>query len=66
VKESSLPTSPPNTRLPQTGQKLRTASPPVAAFERNCRVSPLKRTALLAKPMKGMKPEPEAFRQSAQ
>jgi hypothetical protein len=32
----------------------------------NIRVSPLNRTALLANPMKGMKPEPDALRQSAQ
>src|ERR1700687_1780707 len=49
----------------QAGQELRTASPPFAALETNFRVSPLKRTALGANPMKGMKPEPEALRQSA-
>jgi hypothetical protein len=32
----------------------------------NWRVSPLKRTALLGYPMKGMNPEPDALRQSAQ
>jgi len=47
-------------------QRLRTASPPFAAFERNSRASPVKRTASALKPIKGMKPEPEALRQSAQ
>ena len=51
VKEASLPTIPPNTRLPQMGQELRTASPPLAALELNVRVAPLKRTAPLANPM---------------
>jgi hypothetical protein len=32
----------------------------------NCVVSPLKLTELAAKPMNGMNPEPDAFRQSAQ
>jgi hypothetical protein len=45
---------------------LRTASPPFAAFEVNFRVDPLKRIALLAKPMNGTKPDPETFWQSAQ
>jgi hypothetical protein len=66
VNISSLPTSPPKTRLPQTGQELRTASLPLAALVVNFRVGPLKRTALLANPMKGMKPEPDAFWQSVQ
>src|ERR1700721_830497 len=66
VGERALPPSPPNTSPPQTGQELRTASLPFAAFEMNCRVWPLKRTALLGNPMKGMNPEPEALRQSAQ
>jgi hypothetical protein len=39
---------------------------PLAAFDLNCRGSPLKRTALLGNPMKGMNPEPDALRQSAQ
>jgi hypothetical protein len=45
---------------------LRTASVPRNDRDRNCLVSPLKRTAVLANPMNGMNPEPEAFRQSAQ
>jgi hypothetical protein len=61
-----LPTSPPKTRLPQTGQELRSASPPFAAFEVNFRVEPLKRIARFAKPMYGTKPDPQAFWQSAQ
>jgi hypothetical protein len=36
-----LPSSPPNTRLMQVAQRLRTASPPFAAFERNSRASPV-------------------------
>ena len=51
---------------PHTAQELRTASPPLAAFDRNSRVSPLKLTASRENPMKGMKPEPDALRQSAQ
>jgi hypothetical protein len=39
---------------------------PLAAFDANFRVSPLKRTAALEKPMNGMQPEPEALRQSLQ
>jgi hypothetical protein len=61
-----LPTSPPKTKLPQTGQKLRAASVPLADFDLNIRVWPLKRTALLGNPIKGTKPEPEALRQSPQ
>jgi hypothetical protein len=66
VNEMSLPTTPPNTKLPQTGQELRTASPPFAAFVVYGSVRPLKRTALLAKPMNGINPEPDAFWQSVQ
>jgi hypothetical protein len=61
-----LPTSPPKTKLPQTEQELRTESLPFAALDVNFRVGPLKRTALLAKPMKGTKAGPDAFWQSAQ
>jgi hypothetical protein len=61
-----FPRSPPNTSPPQTGQKLRTASPPRAAFDLNCRASPLNRTALLANPKNGMNPDPDAFWQSVQ
>jgi hypothetical protein len=50
----------------QVAQRLRTASPPFAAFERNSRASPVKRTASALKPMKGTKPEPDALRQSTQ
>jgi hypothetical protein len=57
---------PPNTRPPQTRHELRTASLPFAAFVAYCRVRPLKRTALLAKPMNGINPEPDAFWQSEQ
>jgi hypothetical protein len=39
---------------------------PFAAVEANVKVLPVKRTASAAKPMKGMKPEPEALRQSSQ
>jgi hypothetical protein len=53
-------------RPPQTGQKLHAASPPLAALEVKVRDWPMKRTALAGKPMKGMKPEPEALRQSSQ
>jgi hypothetical protein len=60
------PTSPPNTSPPQIGQKLRTASLPRIDFERNCRGEPLNRSAVLANPMNGMNPEPDALRQSAQ
>jgi hypothetical protein len=35
-------------------------------LDANFRVRPLKRTALLAKPMKGTKAEPDAFWQSPQ
>jgi hypothetical protein len=66
VNTSFLPTSPPNTRLPQTGQELRTASPPLADLDANCRVGPLNRMLLLANPMQGTNPEPDAFWQSAQ
>src|SRR5271154_4254295 len=66
VYESVLPISPPNTRLMQTAQRFRTASPPLAAFDRNWRASPSKRTAVAVKPMNGTKPEPDALRQSAQ
>jgi len=45
---------------------LRTASPPRSAFTRCCRISPLNAIVALAKPMKGMKPDPDALRQSAQ
>lgn len=66
VKVWDVPTSPPNTRLEQTGQKLLTASPPLAALEMNGLVWPLNRTAWLEKPIKGIKPEPEAFWHSVQ
>jgi hypothetical protein len=48
------------------GQELRTVSLPLADLDTNLRVSPLKRTALLENPMKGMNPEPDAWRQSLQ
>ncbi|MNY82677.1 hypothetical protein D3C86_2249280 [compost metagenome] len=64
--ESVSPTGPPNTRPAQTGQVLRTASVPRAERETNTRVGPLKVRSLAAKAMNGMKPEPEALRQSAQ
>jgi len=54
------------TTPPQVGQKLRTASPPCQALATCWRGAPLKRTRSAGKPMKGMKPEPEALRQSAQ
>jgi hypothetical protein len=54
------------TRLLQTGQELRTASPPFAAFDVKGLAAPLMRSALPANPMKGMNPEPDALRQSAQ
>jgi hypothetical protein len=47
-------------------QRFRTASPPCAAFDRNSRASPVKRTASALKAMNGMKPEPDALRQSTQ
>jgi hypothetical protein len=52
--------------LPQTGHELRTASLPFTAFVAYFRVRPLKRTALLAKPINGVNPEPDAFWQSEQ
>src|SRR5262249_49011076 len=66
VNDLSLPTTPPTTKLPHTGQELRTASPPFAAFVVYCSVRPLKRTALLAKPMNGINAEPDAFWQLVQ
>ena len=38
----------------------------LAALDAYLRVSPLKRTAFAGNAMNGMKPEPEAFRQSGQ
>jgi hypothetical protein len=61
-----LPRSPPKTRLLQMGQELRTASPPLDAFDVKGLAAPVMRSALLAKPMKGMKPEPDDFWQSVQ
>lgn len=46
--------------------EVRVASPPWAALHTNGRLSPLKQTALLANPMNGMNPEPDAFWQSVQ
>ena len=48
------------------GQELRTASPPLDAFDVKGLAAPVMRSALLAKPMKGMKPEPDDFWQSVQ
>jgi hypothetical protein len=45
---------------------LRTATLPRNDLDRNCRLGPVKRTALPGKFMNGMNPEPEARRQSAQ
>jgi hypothetical protein len=66
VNESSIPIRPPKTRLLHTAQKFRTASPPLAALDVWMRVGPLKCTALRVNPMNGIKPEPDALRQSAQ
>jgi BON domain len=58
VKESLLPTSPPKTRPPKTGQELRTASLPDAAFDLNCRwISPLKDRTDRMRKQKDVSPE---------
>lgn len=58
VCDVSMPTSPPDTRPPHTGQKLRTDSPPRNDGGRTCRFAALKLTASLEKPVNGMKPPP--------
>ncbi len=66
VNDFDSPTWPPKTRPPQTAQELRTAILPLADGDRCCNVAPLMVSAELAKPMNGMKPDPDAFLQSAQ